>query len=253
MRTIPVSSLQSHALKKLITTNTNPMACLTWLSVPLLQTIIHLPTALAFTTMESSFILCDGKRMEVLYSLPSVQQHTNKPALIFLHGSFHSAWCWKENFFPYFSSRGYPCVALSLRGTEGTFAGDGVKKVQIGQQLEDVLYFLECLRGDDEGCSKQSELAPFFDYVSEVSEECTSIHIPPVLIAHSFAGLSAMKLLENEKMHLHFVPTEQSAKTVKASNIKEKSLLSSMALLNSVPPSGIKKMSLRKSTLNYPV
>jgi pimeloyl-ACP methyl ester carboxylesterase len=155
------------------------------------------------------FILSDGTPMEVKYAVPP--ETTSKPLLVFIHGSFHSAWCWEKYFFPYFSSNGFPCVALSLRGTNGTFAGDGVKKVKIDDQVEDIIYFLECL---NDGCDITKEIAP------------KPLLAPPVLIAHSFGGLAAMKILEHEKL-------------------SKKKLLLSMALLNSVPPSGITTMSLR--------
>ena len=55
--------------------------------------------------------------------LPSARRNNGKSPLVFIHGSFHAAWCWTEQYFPYFASRGYPCIAISLRGTSGTFAG----------------------------------------------------------------------------------------------------------------------------------
>jgi len=46
--------------------------------------------------------------------------------IIFIHGSFHAAWCFAEHFFRYFSepsvderSRAHACYSLSLRGTSG--------------------------------------------------------------------------------------------------------------------------------------
>lgn len=39
-----------------------------------------------------------------------------RPPLVFVHGSYHGAWCWRENFMPYFSAAGYDCYAISLRG-----------------------------------------------------------------------------------------------------------------------------------------
>ncbi len=178
------------------------------------------------------FPLNDGTMMEIMYSLPTVssrQQHSeNKPPLVFIHGSFHSAWCWTSKFFPYFCSRGYPCVALSLRGTSGTFAGDGVKKVKIDDHVNDVIDFLQSLcpvvGGKHENLCRDSAT---FDIVVEINEGCSST-IAPVLIAHSFGGLTAMKLLEH--------PMLQECTH----------LISSIGLLCSVPPSGIKKMSLRK-------
>lgn len=43
-----------------------------------------------------------------------------RPPLLFVHGSYHSSWCWAEHFLPYFSSLGYAVYAVSLRGTGPT-------------------------------------------------------------------------------------------------------------------------------------
>ena len=32
-----------------------------------------------------------------------------------VHGSWHAAWCWNENFLGFFADKGYRAVALSLR------------------------------------------------------------------------------------------------------------------------------------------
>jgi pimeloyl-ACP methyl ester carboxylesterase len=47
--------------------------------------------------------------------------HTAKTGLqlhpmLFVHGMSHAAWCWEEEFIPYFTALGYDCYALSLRG-----------------------------------------------------------------------------------------------------------------------------------------
>lgn len=94
------------------------------------------------------------------------------PPLVFIHGSFHAGWCWTERFFPYFIEKGYPVIALSLRGTGGTFAGEGVKKVRIGEHAAD--------------------LASFLNQVPKLVDT----EKKPILISHSFGGLAVMKYLE---------------------------------------------------------
>jgi hypothetical protein len=46
----------------------------------------------------------DGIELSVLYSeaILSLQ----KAPVVFIHGSFHSGWCWAEEFMPAFNSRG---------------------------------------------------------------------------------------------------------------------------------------------------
>jgi pimeloyl-ACP methyl ester carboxylesterase len=43
-----------------------------------------------------------------------------RPPIFFIHGSFHAAWCFAENYFDFFSARGHTCYAISLRGTSNT-------------------------------------------------------------------------------------------------------------------------------------
>ena len=35
--------------------------------------------------------------------------------LLFVHGAWHAAWCWDENFLDFFADKGYQALALSLR------------------------------------------------------------------------------------------------------------------------------------------
>lgn len=44
------------------------------------------------------------------------KRSSENPPLVFVHGSYHAAWCWAEHWFPFFSSCGYDCYALSLLG-----------------------------------------------------------------------------------------------------------------------------------------
>ncbi|KAF8251626.1 alpha/beta-hydrolase [Wilcoxina mikolae CBS 423.85] len=63
--------------------------------------------------VERCFLDTPGGKLELLTSLPP--QRTGKPPLLFVHGGFGSAQCYR-NYLPYFSSRGYPAYAVSLRG-----------------------------------------------------------------------------------------------------------------------------------------
>jgi hypothetical protein len=52
--------------------------------------------------------------LEVLTASPSgVPRET---PLLLVHGGWHGAWCWAENFLPFFAAHGYVALALSLRG-----------------------------------------------------------------------------------------------------------------------------------------
>jgi pimeloyl-ACP methyl ester carboxylesterase len=41
--------------------------------------------------------------------------------LLFVHGSWHAAWCWDEKFLGFFADRDYRAVALSLRNHGNSF------------------------------------------------------------------------------------------------------------------------------------
>ena len=57
--------------------------------------------------------LPSGKRLEVIVQKSSGSE--DLPPIIFLHGSYHGAWCW-EKWMPYLSERGHDCYAVSFLG-----------------------------------------------------------------------------------------------------------------------------------------
>jgi hypothetical protein len=57
-------------------------------------------------------------KLEVITRKPSTPQKTTP--LLFVHGSWHAAWCWDEHFLPYFADCGYEAHAVSLRGHGGS-------------------------------------------------------------------------------------------------------------------------------------
>lgn len=125
------------------------------------------------TIRDEQVQLSNGINMQIMSSLPKKQRGPQRPVLLFLHGSFHASWCWTERWFSYFTEKGYPCVALSWRGTGGTPAGPGVKKVKIMEHVDD----LNCV------------LTKLPSIVGRES-------VKPVVISHSFGGLAVMKILE---------------------------------------------------------
>lgn len=64
--------------------------------------------------------LPSGLSMEVIFQkglkLKDPDEENHYPPLVFIHGSFHAAWCWAEHWLPFFSNHGYDCYALSLLG-----------------------------------------------------------------------------------------------------------------------------------------
>ena len=136
----------------------------------------------------------------------------NVPSLVFVHGSFHSSWCWEKHFMSFFAKQHHmSCYAICLRGTHGTNAGQGVTKVQIHQHVDDITAFLQWL-------SQENKDQP-----------------PPVLIGHSFGGLVVMKYLE--QLLLSDTTTTDTTTIVP--------LLSGACVACSVPPSGNGPMTMR--------
>jgi alpha-beta hydrolase superfamily lysophospholipase len=86
--------------------------------------------------------------------------------ILFIHGSWHGAWCWEENFMPHFASNGFDCYALSLRG-----------------------------HGDSES-PKHSKWMRISDYVSDLTQVVDQLPAIPVLVGHSMGGLIVQKYLE---------------------------------------------------------
>ncbi|CAJ1946762.1 unnamed protein product [Cylindrotheca closterium] len=131
----------------------------------------------------------------------------------------------------YFVERGYPVVALSLRGTGGTFAGEGVKKVKIDEHATDIQAFLGQV--DSLLATKKAKgsgnLSPFLlqimDAINPSDFSSSNAETKPVLISHSFGGAVVMKYMEK-------YPSELSN-------------LSGAITLCSVPPSGNGPMTIR--------
>lgn len=85
---------------------------------------------------------------------------SENPPLVFVHGSYHAAWCWAEHWLPFFSDSGYDCYAVSLLGQGESDAPAG-----------SVAGTLETHAGD------------ISDFINR------NLKSPPVLLGHSFGGL----------------------------------------------------------------
>lgn len=87
--------------------------------------------------------------------------------LLFVHGAWHAAWCWDENFLGYFADLGYRALAVSFRG-HGSSSNDKPLRT----------------------CSVE-------DYVQDVRSVADELPVPPVVIGHSMGGLIVQKYLES--------------------------------------------------------
>ena len=107
--------------------------------------------------------------LEVLCRMPAGEARPTP--LLFVHGAYTAAWCWDENFLPWFAEQGYAAYAVSLSG---------------------------------HGASRGRAYLDSFsiaDYVADVAEVADKLPAPPVLIGHSMGGMVIQKYLEK-----HTVP-----------------------------------------------
>jgi pimeloyl-ACP methyl ester carboxylesterase len=86
--------------------------------------------------------------------------------LLFVHGAWHAAWCWDENFLSFFADHGYRALALSFRGH------------------------------GDSSTDKPLRVCSVADYVEDVSSVADTLSTSPVVIGHSMGGLIVQKYLE---------------------------------------------------------
>lgn len=113
--------------------------------------------------VERSFhTLPSGLRLEVLtQKVSSNAGKKEKPMLVFVHGSYHAAWCWSVHWMPYFMSLGYECCAVSLAGQGGSDPpSQSMPELTLESHARDIAHLIACI------CEQ-----------------------PPVLIGHSFGGL----------------------------------------------------------------
>jgi len=87
------------------------------------------------------------------------------PALVFIHGAWHGAWCWEENFFPYFTAKGIECYAFDLPLHGKDKDKSGINKLRIA------------------------------DYVVHLQQAIEQINKPVVVIGHSMGGYILQKFL----------------------------------------------------------
>ena len=187
------------------------------------------------TIQEDRFLLPNGITVQVYYSIPSKGRNNKNnqsqqlyPPLLFLHGSFHAAWCWTEFFFPYFSSRGYPVVAMSWRGTGGTPAGTGVKKVKASEHCHDL----------------QGLLTHVLPTIFRSTPYATTSE-RPILISHSFGGIVIMKFLESCQDDDDDDDDDDDGTMEQTTKKTPKAWFAGIVSICSVPPSGNGKMTMR--------
>ncbi len=103
-------------------------------------------------------------KLEIISKKP--EGTSRKTPILFVHGAWHGAWCWKKHFMPYFAEQGYTSYALSFRGHGNSDAPAHFRMMRIS------------------------------DYVDDVAKVVDQLPEKPVLVGHSMGGLVVQKYLE---------------------------------------------------------
>lgn len=179
------------------------------------------------------YTLPDGMKLEYLHqppiSSPATASASRRPPLVFIHGSFHAAWCWQKYFLPFFAQHGYNCYALSLRGQGNSDRGNLKVAGTLDSHAADVSSFLSSVVRQPASSSSTSS--------SSFSPSSFSSPPPPVLIGHSFGGLLVAKYAVLQAQHLQQNNNSNNNNNGDSNNNKV-ALLLGAAFLCSVPHVG---------------
>ena len=116
------------------------------------------------------------------------KKKTDFPPLLFVHGMCHAAWCWQENFMPYFVERGFDSYAVSLRGHGKSDSDKPLHKLSIA------------------------------DYVVDVQKVVNHIGEMPILVGHSMGGFITQHYLVNKAVKAAILLTPTPHNGVKYAN-----------------------------------
>lgn len=102
--------------------------------------------------------------LEIISKYP--EKKSSLPPVLMVHGGWHGAWCWEDNFLEYFAACGWETHALSLRG-----------------------------HGNSEGRKKLHRWS-LTDYSDDIKQAISGFKRAPLLIGHSMGSIVVQKYLE---------------------------------------------------------
>ena len=85
--------------------------------------------------------------LELITHRPDRKKNVPPRQLLFVHGAFVAAWCWDDNFLPYFAKHGFTAHALSLRGHGGSGGRDRLETTSVDDYEADVQLIARHLGG----------------------------------------------------------------------------------------------------------
>ena len=121
----------------------------------------------ASAIVRSRLPLSTGINMEWLKCVNAAAA-SSTPPVIFIHGTFHGAWCWEQHWLERFGAAGIEAHAISLRGTSGSPSKQ--RSVKITEHVADLSSF--------------------------INEALDANAPPPAIVGHSFASATVLKYLE---------------------------------------------------------
>lgn len=101
-----------------------------------------------------------------LHAFPSADPG-RRPPLLFVHGGYTHAACWRKHFIPYFRDAGYDCHTLDLSG-----------------------------HGESSGHERLNDFG-LEDYARDLAEAAALLERPAVLVGHSMGALVVQRHLEH--------------------------------------------------------
>jgi pimeloyl-ACP methyl ester carboxylesterase len=72
---------------------------------------------------------------------------SSKGQVVLVHGACMGAWCWTDNFLPWFADNGYDVHAISLRNHAGSEKKGSLRFKSVKEYVEDLRQVIESLPG----------------------------------------------------------------------------------------------------------
>ena len=83
--------------------------------------------------------------LEILHEAP--RRSPARGSILLIHGACMGAWCWKDNFLPWFADQGYASYALSLRNHAGSEKQGRLRLKSIYEYVDDLRQAIRPLEG----------------------------------------------------------------------------------------------------------
>lgn len=107
-----------------------------------------------------------------LEHVPTSASSRAKYPLLFVHGAGQAGWIWEEHFVPFFTSRGWSCFTLDLRGHGASSGADKLMTYRLNDYVDDVRQAIDTVTREES--------------------------IAPILIAHSLGAALVEQIIDRK-------------------------------------------------------